>query len=200
MKRYTVFPLVSGLYFLLATNIYSRYYYFIVCTPFLLFGVIGVVYMLKDYVTFQRKEMEVCVAIALVAVCSLLHIRYWHLSDQRFNSSAYFTQLKNNPIREEFYFNANLIKSKNKAKILYLRGTDVGYGILSESLPACRYWIRQNGETKEMYEDQYLAVKRKLADVIVVKRSNHEDISICKQSGYKQYEYNSESETMLFIK
>lgn len=47
-----------------------------------------------------------------------------------------------------------------------------GEGILANALPACKYWARQVGATKEMHDEQADAVNNKRADFIILQQRN----------------------------
>ena len=69
--------------------------------------------------------------------------------------------------RNSYYEVSNIINQKKKAKILF-QGLDNGIGIAADVLPACKYWIKQNGATENMIKERTESINNQEADFIIV--------------------------------
>ena len=97
-----------------------------------------------------------------------------------------------------------VVSQVEKPKIIYTYGVEQGFGILSEALPAGKYWTCQNGITPEMLKQHEALLLSGKADFIFVKEEMLLDSSrIQKQKlielGYKEYfQFNCQGEYALF--
>lgn len=100
--------------------------------------------------------------------------------------------------RDRFYYYAGLMCQVEHPRVLFWDLHDKGQGMLSEALPACRYWALQEGATDAMRRDQERAA-REGTDFVFI---DHEDSIHARQLdewGYTRYDYWSRRDTTRYL-
>ena len=93
-----------------------------------------------------------------------------------------------------------LISQKKNPTLMYKNIVVTDWGIQSESLPACKYFAEQYGETQEMTNNKIETVLHKKADfVCTVKRDTTFNAFLTKH-GYIEYYYENPNGYTLFSK
>lgn len=62
-----------------------------------------------------------------------------------------------------------------------------GKGVLSNALPGCKYYARQNGETKAMRLERETAIRNHVPDFVIVKETDTVSVALVEKSGYVAY-------------
>lgn len=62
-----------------------------------------------------------------------------------------------------------------------------GKGVLSNALPGCKYYARQNGETKAMRIERETAIKNHIPDFVIVQETDTASVALVEKSGYVAY-------------
>ena len=93
-----------------------------------------------------------------------------------------------------------LISQKKNPTLMYKNIVVTDWGIQSESLPACKYFAEQYGETQEMTNNKIETILHKKADfVCTVKRDTTFNEFLTKH-GYIEYYYENPNGYTLFSK
>ncbi len=155
--RYRGFVFVAFLATILLTvsNAFWLYYYAI-CAPFVLFGVVAVLCHLD---ASRVRSISGCVVygalcIALVFATHSAHGAAWSWSDT--------------PEQRAFDRYATLMAQIQRPRVIYYGMHGMALGIAAHSLPGCRYWVSQSGATPDMDADQRRAIEARQADFVVV--------------------------------
>ena len=130
------------------------WYYFAILTPFALFFIIAAVSFF--FSKFPRLEgyttAWTALAILLTIGGDILHV------------NAIFKDAS--VVRQEFYQAEYIMSQVEKPKIFWHTAYESGLGISAGSLPACRYWTRQNWATEEMDAAREEALRQRKPDFI----------------------------------
>lgn len=129
---------------------------------------------------FTRVRCLVLVVASVVAalVCAV---------EQNFVSLNHHENLFvfDNDSKREYYFIAHAIDQLENPMLLYWSAADIGFGTLAQALPACRYWAKQSGATKEMMAMQESCVQNQKADFVIIHyREKNTRGSMLQKAGY----------------
>lgn len=170
IKHDRYFLLISILFFFLVISPNAQMgYYFNICSIFGLFTIIGLMHLLeKSKWTISKSFFRISTIVILVS-CVMYHFQIYHFGSKHCSHSLK-TQTFKNDSREKFIYYSNIVKRKDKAKILYWGCMDIGIGTPGRSIPACKYWTLQNGATESMLADQRNTVEKRIPDFVIIEK------------------------------
>jgi len=184
--RYRGFVLVTFLTTILLTvsNAFWLYYYAI-CAPFVLFGVVAVLCHLD---ASRVRTVSGCVVygalfITLVFAMHSVHGAAWSWSDT--------------PEQQAFDRYVRLMSQVDRPRIIYYNTCTSGYGTVVESLPGCKYWTSQSGSTPEMDDNQLQAIIGRKADFVFSLKA-YDNPALFDSLNYHRYDNDSELPTLLY--
>lgn len=154
-RQYKFMPFIFSMWFLLITirNSIHQYYYNIL--P--LFTLFGIVFILSY---FKFKKIRFYYLAAFGVINAFILIYPYNRVYKRIN---FFT---NETDRIGYYELSEIIATVPNPKLLV--GYERGLGLNAvTTLPACRYWVRQNGATQAMIDDRDQCILNKEADFIL---------------------------------
>ena len=93
-----------------------------------------------------------------------------------------------------------LIAQKPHARLLYKKIVVTDWGFQSESLPACKYFAPQYGETQEMTNNKIETVLNKKADFVCSIKEDTVFNTFLTKHGYIEYYYENPNGYTLFSK
>lgn len=171
--RYFVVTVFAASILLTVTNAFWLYYYAI-CAPFALFGVVAVLCHLD---ASRVRSISGCVVygalcIALVFAMHSAHGAAWSWSDT--------------PEQRAFDRYATLMAQVQRPRVIYYGMHGMALGTTAHSLPGCRYWVSQSGATPGMDADQRRAIEARQTDFVVV-LSDHDPASWLASLGYHRH-------------
>lgn len=153
--RFFVITVFAVTLLLTVSNAFWLYYYAI-CGPFLLFGIIAV---LRRFIACGHpgkflSMTQGALCIAAVFAMHLLHGASWSLRDTA--------------EQQTFAHYVNIMSQVEKPRVIYYGMHGMAFGIPAHSLPACKYWVSQSGSTPDMNDNQLRAVKQHRPDFVFV--------------------------------
>ncbi len=169
--RYRAFIFVTFLatLFLAVANAFWLYYYAI-CAPFMLFGVV----VMLRYFQMEGK-FSLCMTHCALCITIILAM---HLS---YGGSWWFNGKAEQRAFDDY---ATMISRVEKPRIIYYNMHGAAFGIPAQSLPGCKYWVSQSGATVAMYENQLEAIKNHDADFVFSLKSN-DNPALLQSLGYQ---------------
>ena len=117
----------------------------------------------------------------------------------RYASTADFFTVKNETNTAFAKYNY-LIAQKPHARLLYKKIVITDWGFQSESLPACKYFAPQYGETQEMTNNKIETVLNKKADFVCSIKEDTVFNAFLTKHGYIEYYYENPNGYTLFSK
>ena len=177
--RYGWMPLLVSLWVFAFTIRHHTYYYFNICSFLFIFIVIELI----DRIEEHRGK----IVITAVLLASLLIIPA-HLLAYSFKVLIFNDNLN----QRDFYRVSYVMSQVEKPKIVSAYEYEEGFGILSESLPAGKYWVMQNGMTPAMMKEHEDLILSGKADFIIIDKRSFEIRNRIKESqlldkGYEEY-------------
>ena len=100
--------------------------------------------------------------------------------------------------RDRFYYYAGLMCQVDHPRVLFWDLHDKGQGMLSEALPACRYWALQEGATDEMRRDQERTA-REGTDFVFIDHEDSIHARLLDSWGYTRYDYWTRRDTTRYL-
>lgn len=143
-------------------------YYYIICTPLVVYPSVGAIYCLRGKKYF--KSHYVWTLFGMVLLAALYH-------DLKSVRSHIF-----NPSPNPSSFDAEICKVKN-ARILYLEYLDLGLGVGCDAMPACAYWMTLNSDVYGALGIQCECVKQRIPDFVVVPEKSNLN-ALVEECGY----------------
>lgn len=160
MDRYKWFPVICLFWFLIIANFHNMLYYYEACFAFSVFIMISVISKVNTKnVTLKHLYVVAFLTLLYVSAANLLY-------GDKFNESR--QSLFRPELRRDFYNMEYIIHQVQNPKIITFPYTDQGNGILSNALPACKYWFLQDGASDEMRNENMNAIKERRPDFIVI--------------------------------
>lgn len=150
-----------SLCFFVFNLIMGRIYYFNINSIFL---ISGVVFIFKQVTKLRIKIPLLLLISALVILPVTVHI-YYTTYDGFHKPFKFKMTCEANDFNE---MNA-IMGEIDKPLIINVFSHEYGYGIESESLPACKYWANQNGATDRMIEEHLKSIMSCRADYLYIK-------------------------------
>lgn len=189
--RYRWMPLVvSVLVFALVIRHHTDYY-FTSCSFLFIFLLIEIL----D--SFSRKADRKTVIGAMVAASLIIP---FHLLSYSFKVLIF----NDNINQRDFYRISYVMSQVDRPTLINAYDYERGFGILSESLPAGKYWTRQNGITPEMRKEHEDLILSGSADFIIIDSNYFEDSELINKQqlldiGYVEYlHFGSSGNFILF--
>ncbi len=141
---------------------YSGRYYYSVITPFSLFLFIVTVEYAEKRITVSRS-----MAVTFSFLCIIGSIAYNGI-DNIIHRSVFIY----NKNRQPSYDLSQLMATVKNPKVIVIvsdpiSALEYGVGVLADALPACKYWVLQNGHTDAMAKEQQSDLRKRKADFVV---------------------------------
>ncbi len=158
--------LVFTLFVFYALLLFSMFlHYHLIVIPFIIFLLISILEYLQ-----QRNIITHTVTVFLV-IGGVLGSTATNIHYNDLYSSPLFDH--NNVDRQAYYNASRLMATIKKPKIMSTVG-DLGFGVLADAMPACKYWSEQTGATPDMLEEREHALHERKPDFVVVLRSKYD--------------------------
>ena len=196
LVRYKYFPLFISVAFFFMTfrPVIWFCYYMSLCSIF-------VIWVLLYYLLDKAVSIKAIMICTVLAILPLSYHLYFQTYGNKFKPFKFFS------IEQKTHFDKiNSIMNKYQhPTLINVMSHEYGYGILSKSLPGCKYWAFQNGATESMIEEHKKDILKGVSDFLYVhdrKKIEKEGISfqLLKEVGYfPYYSYNNDN-SYLFIK
>ena len=153
-------PLVIGAFFyFLASYHFGGYYYYGICTIFILYLFIAILLVTKSPIT--RNYFLFFFGFTLV----------WGISMNRYGKLSNYV-IWHEPIDKIHYEKISaIISEKKKPLVLYYKFLDFGFGLDGEPLPAGKYWMCQNGCSPRMEKEHKDLLYSSVADFIIMNKT-----------------------------
>lgn len=158
-ENYRWMPFLSSLWIFALTMVHHTGYYFSICSFLLIFFIIELMKIINS--KWEKK-------IILVASITLMIIIPFYLLTYSFKLLIF----NDNVNQKDFYMVSSVMSQVNNPKLINAYAYEHGYGILSQSLPAGKYWSRQNGMTFEMMKEHEDLILSGQADFIIIDSQN----------------------------
>lgn len=160
VKEYKYIPLFGICYVFAVNFIHLQYYSCALCTFCLMFFV---VWLISEFKVFSRTIPAILIIGAMFSfevVATLLSSNYNMLYRPTF--------WRDNVEQKAFYDMNYIIEQIERPTLLNAACYEYGVGIMSQTLPACKYWALQNGATQHMKDDQRQCILTQRADFVYV--------------------------------
>ncbi len=128
-------------------------YYFTICSPFLLFLLVG----LLRPVPRIKKSITALLSLLSVILCITVHLLLYNLKANESTANGSFQNM------------ASVLTQVKKPFLINAYDHETGIGTQGEALPAGKYWARQNGSTPEMDAEHRALLLSGKADFIYVR-------------------------------
>lgn len=153
------------------------YYYFCLVMPFYIFSLVFIVDVPKRLIA----KMPLAATVVFALFVYVWGIYY----------NVHLEYLVFTPSVEQDQWNVIEAELKTKQQPRILVSSDYGHGLLSRALPACKYWAKQNGATKEMEAERRRAVIERKPDFVIVDltmeaHSENKLVPLLRKCGYKE--------------
>ena len=154
--KYRWMPLLVSLAIFALAIRHHFLYYFNSCSFLLLFLVVGIVSLFGKPLPRWAVPLT---ALAVVSIAIPFHILTYNFKILFFNDN----------INQRDYYRAAYIMSQVKSpKLVNAYGHEYGFGVPAETLPAGKYWTKQNGMTAEMMAEHNALILSGRADFILI--------------------------------
>ena len=160
-KQNRWYPLLLFAWFIAPLFAWPKMYYMNVYTIFFIWWMISVFVMWNDRKVEQQKVVWLISGVAM-----FLFVGY----NLRFNIRNFYD--KDYPKYPKSVEASIIMAKMDMPTYMIWDAGEQGEGILANALPACKYWARQVGATKEMHDEQADAVNNKRADFIILQQRN----------------------------
>ena len=158
-RKYRWMPLVVSLaVFALAVR-HHFLYYFNICSFLAVFLVIGIVSLFDKPLPRRAVPLAAAVAFGIIVPFHILTANFRVLF---FND---------NINQRDFYKVAYVMSQVEKPRLVNAYGHEYGFGVPAGSLPAGKYWTKQNGMTEEMLDEHKALILSGKADFIILHES-----------------------------
>lgn len=179
VHQYKWMPLVSSLFIFALTIRHHTDYYFNICSFLFVFVLIELFEILK--IRAGRKTVLLSILVAFLVIP-------FHLLAYSFKTLIFNKNLN----QEDFYRVSYVMSQVDEPTLVNAYEFEQGFGILSESMPAGKYWTKQNGMTSEMREEHEELILSGKADFIIINNEYDENSDFIKEEqlidiGYKEY-------------
>ena len=196
LMKYKYFPLIVSILFFVMTFRHATWflYYMNICSIFLIWVVLCFLWNKEIY----KRTILICSVLTILPL-------FYHLYVQTYDGR--WKPFKFIDVEQKAHFDivCSIMKDYSHPTLINVMTYEFGYGILSESLPGCKYWAFQNGATESMIEEHKKDILKGVSDFLYVhdrKKIEKEGISfqLLKEVGYfPYYSYNNDN-SYLFIK
>ena len=159
-KKYRWMPLVTSVLVFALSIPHHFYYYFNICSVFLVFFVTGILSV------FDRPFPRWSIPVAALAVLCVLFPFY--VLTRGFKIIVF----NDNENQRDYYRIAYVMSQVEKPRLVNAFTAEFGFGMPAEALPAGKYWTRQTGYSKEMKAEHKALILSGKADFIIVYESD----------------------------
>lgn len=161
LNRYRYAPLLCVCYVFAVNIIHPTYYSYALCTFTLLFLI---AWAIKEFTFFSRILSTTLIVGATTFLCVFTT---GFLIEYNLLYRPMFWRAKE---EQKAFYDMNYIFAQLKQPtLLNAACMECGEGILSQTLPACKYWALQNGATQSMKDDQKQCILTQKADFVYVR-------------------------------
>lgn len=161
LTKYTHIPLLCVCYIFTTNFLHAQYYSYVLCTFCLLFAII---WLMKQYALLAKLGFASCIISIAILFC---------IVGSGFSSTyngCYRPMFWRAKEEQKAFYDMNYIFAQLKQPtLLNAACMERGEGILSQTLPACKYWTLQNGATQSMKDDQKQCILTQKADFVYVR-------------------------------
>ena len=191
--NYKWMPLFVSITIFALTVRHHTDYYFTICSFLLVFLFIE----LFESFSIKSEKKTVLIAMMVAMLVIPFHILTYSFKMLIFND---------NINQKDFYRVSYVMSQVEKPTIVNAYDYEQGFGILSESLPAGKYWARQNGMTPEMKKEHENLILSGSADFIIINKEIFEDSRLINEQqihdiGYKEcVHFGANKEYIVFSK
>ena len=175
---YNWMPLLVSAWVFAITIRHHTDYYFNICSFLSIFLITGLLSLFSEV---GKKTVLVTVIVSLIIIP-------FHILAYSFKVSIF-----NDNINQRDFYKVSYIMSQVKnPTIVNAYEYELGYGILSESMPAGKYWTKQNGVTPEMMKEHEDLILSGKADFVIINKDLFPDGRFITgrqltDIGYKEY-------------
>lgn len=150
------------------------FHYCCTAVPFYVFLLLLLIHSISPLLSvIPRRAFISILAVIFIATIGLCGI----------NTNHWF---KPNKSKQEWYAIQNIMMKKEKPKFMF-SSLDMGQGLLSRAVPACKYWALQSGANSDMIAERMNAIRARKPDFIVITNSSSTDfIPFIERCGYRQ--------------
>ena len=181
--RGMVFVTFLATLLLTVTNAFWLYYYAI-CAPFVLFGLIALLQRCcTSHVNVSLCIVHCALCIMIVFAMHSAHRPAWSASDT--------------PEQRAFDRYVDLMSQVGQPHVIYYGMHGMALGTAVHSLPACKYWVSQSGSTPAMDADQRQAIEQRRADFIFVLKT-HDNPAWLHSLGYQRHPNDSHLPALMY--
>jgi len=191
----SLFPTVTFLWFLGISTVRAAWcYYYESCSPFAIFVSVG----LLSLVSSKYLESKTQTFLATGAILLSLFLVCEPYEDDLFLTQR--KQLKN-------YYGCSELAMQVESPRVVCFSIETGIGMTAHTLPACKYWFQQSGETMEMLENRKEAIRNHTADFAVIPNDSvwvgilpFPVLDFLKENGYAPYNFGEDSDVILYAR
>lgn len=136
--------------------------YYLIIMPFFIFFLLTIIEFIlcKTPRLCQFRKM-----VCAVTVIAIISINMFSILRFAFDDNA----------RANYYKAAYVMSQMEKPTLMWYSAVDFGVGTPAGILPACRYWICQNGATGEMIKEREYDLENGVPDFVCILLPNKED-------------------------
>lgn len=178
-KRYRWMPLIATVFIFSVAMRHHYAYYFNICSFLLVFFFVGLYPVFEKFIPRCFSFPVSLIAVVLLIIAHILLI----------NDTCLFFQDNNK--QEDFYKVSFVMSQVTNPRVLNAFSYEYGYGVISESLPAGKYWAAQNGMTENMRKEHADLIFSGKADFIIIKEHDLTNGACSRhqlsQAGYHEY-------------
>lgn len=150
------------------------FHYCCTAVPYYIFLLLVIIHSISSLLSAIHR-------LAFISILAVIYIATICLCG--INANLWF---KPNNYNQEWYAIQNIMMKKEKPKFMF-SGNDMGQGLLSRAIPACKYWSPQTGVTTEMIAERMNAIRARKPDFIVITQVSSDDfIPFIERCGYRQ--------------
>lgn len=161
--------ILSVIFFCLTLGVFiggvSFRYYYLILTPFIIFGFVILARMIENYYHFGIEKTNFSLIMGII----LLFLTFTVISSNNVSSMKFFVD-KSDLVQYQF---AEIINKRENPTILNYHFLDGGFYTTTGTIPPIRYYQRQNipdGVFKEMGEEQERAIQNGEVDFVVTRK------------------------------
>lgn len=197
LMKYKYFPLIVSILFFVMTFRHATWflYYMNLCSIFLIWVLLCFLWNKE----IDKKTIWICSALTILPL-------FYHLCVKTYDEQWKPFKFIDVEQKKHFDIVCSIMKDYSHPTLINVMTYELGYGVLSESLPGCKYWAYQNGATEDMYEVHKKAILAGDSDFLYVKdrfyiERNGILVKEITQAGYTEcYSWGAKKEGCLFVK
>ena len=155
-QRYKWMPLLASVSIFVLAIRHHFMYYFNSCSFLLIFLVTGIILLFEKPLP---KRVVPATAVLAASVIILFHTLVFNFKILFFND---------NINQRDYYKIAHVMAQVDTPKLINAYGHECGFGLPAGTLPAGKYWAKQNGFTDGMLEEHNELILSGKADFIVI--------------------------------